>query len=580
MERIEERAARWGIETQYWDGLGRRRSVEPETLARLLEILQPDANAPPLHHAPGKSRAYQGPASGRMWALAVQLYGVRSQRNWGHGDFTDLAGLIEIAARSGSAGIGVNPLHALFDDRADCYSPYSPSSRLFLNTHYIDPGAIPEFPGLAAAGLAEAVTVLRTRGLVDYAGVIAAKSRALSLAYDAFVVHGTTARKEDFARFRKRAGNFLARFSCFEFLRRNLPGPWWTWPEEWRSPDDSRLTGLHEQLDAQIGYFEFLQWIADAQLRECRDRAAELGLPVGLYLDIAVGVRADGFDAWNEQNIWQRALEIGAPPDPLNIEGQQWGLAGVNPFALAEQDCAPFRRLLQASMRYAGAVRLDHAMGLQRLYLIPAGMRGDQGAYVRFPFERLLAILAEESMAHHCIVIGEDLGTVPEGFRERIAGAGIWSYQVMLFQRARDGGFIAPDLYRENALVTFSTHDLPTFAGWKSGHDLDVKRALGMDPGETPEERRDALEAFARTLSHHDCPGLDYANVIAFLAKTPSRLLMVSVEDALSLMEQTNVPGTIAEHPNWRRRLPVSLEDLEEQSGLKPLAGILKDAGR
>jgi 4-alpha-glucanotransferase len=579
---LKTRAAQWGIDTEYRDGFGRNRVVEPETLTRLLDILTAEGEPLPRGVAAPHARAYQGSdaAPRRLWALAVQLYGIRSRRNWGHGDFTDLKGLIDLAAGFGASGIGLNPLHALFDDRPDEFSPYWPSSRLFLNTHYIDPEVIPEFVGLAAAGLTDRVAALRAASLVDYAGMIAAKSAALTLAYDAFRREGTAQRKDEFGVFRRLGGDLLVRFSCFEFLRRRYSAPWWKWPKVWRAPDDKRLAGLRRREGVAIGYYDFLQWVADEQLQNCRERAAALGLPVGLYLDIAVGVRPDGFDAWNEQGIVERGVEIGAPPDPLNLEGQRWGLAGVNPIALQKKDCEPFRRVLRASMQYAGAVRLDHVMALRRLYLIPAGMRADQGAYVKFPFESMLAATAEESAAHRCIVIGEDLGTVPENFRETVGQAGLWSYQVMLFQRADDGGFVAPEMYRENALVTFSTHDLPTFAGWKSGHDLTVKRTLGLDPGETAEERKAAQEAVARTMAWHGFPALDYPDVIGFLATTPSRLLIVSAEDVFGAVEQVNVPGTVAEHPNWRRRLPVDLEDMGDAPLLISVADILAAAGR
>jgi 4-alpha-glucanotransferase len=585
MDGLKERAARWGIETEYWDGLGRRRDVEPGTLLRLLDILNA-SGTPPMppasRLASPPAHAYQGvgAAARRFWALAVQLYGVRSRHNWGHGNFTDLTHLIELASRLGAAGIGLNPLHAIFEDRPDEFSPYSPSSRLFLNTHYIDPEAIPECPTAAATGVAEAVAQARTSMLLDYANVIAAQARAFGLAYEAFLHRGTGQRKQAFAEFRRDGGSLLLRFSSFEFLRRRFASPWWTWPQEWRAPNDKRLAALHASEEVAIGYYEFLQWVADTQLRACGERAEALQLPIGLYLDIAVGTRSDGFDAWNDQAVVERALEIGAPPDPLSLEGQRWGLAGVNPIALEAENCEPFRRVLRASMRYAGAIRLDHVMGLQRLYMIPEGMRADQGAYVQFPFDRMLMIAADESAANRCIVIGEDLGTVGENFRERIAAAGIWSYQVMLFQRAADGGFIAPSLYRENALVTFGTHDVPTFAGWKTGHDLNVKRALGLDPGETADERKAAEDAMARTLAWRGFPTLDYPDVIAFLASTPSRLLMVSVEDALGLIDQVNVPGTVAEHPNWRRKVPIDLEDLEDQPMLKNLCKIFAAAGR
>jgi 4-alpha-glucanotransferase len=579
MDSIEEHAARLGVETQYWDGLGRHRIVPPEVLARLLEIIgsNGEPSAQGASPAPAAKPAYQGNdnAPERMWGLAVQLYGVRSRRNWGHGDFSDLESLIEIAAGLGASGIGLNPLHALFDDLADAYSPYSPSSRLFLNSHYIDPERIEEFPGLQAAGLADEVAALRQAELVDYAGVIKAKTSAIALAYRNFQHNGTARRKQEFANFRERAGLTLIRFACFEFLRRQFDGPWWTWPAEWRTPDDQRLGTLRSAQDDAIGIHEFVQWVADSQLRACRDRAGALGLPIGLYLDIAVGVRTDGFDAWNEQSVFEPAVEIGAPPDRLNLEGQRWGLAGINPIALAAEDCESFRRMLRASMQYAGAIRLDHVLGLKRLYLIPREMRADQGAYVRLPFERLLAAASRESLASRCIVIGEDLGTVPDGFRDTLADWGIWSYQVMLFQRAADGGFVAPDHYARNALVTFATHDLPTFAGWMSGRDLAVKRDLGMDPGETDKERAAARDAIARTMASRGLNTLDYPSVGKFLSETPSRFLVVSVEDALGLVDQVNVPGTIAEHPNWRRRLPVYLEDLEDDPRLGALADIL-----
>jgi 4-alpha-glucanotransferase len=577
MGSIEDRAAQWGIETQFWDGLGRHRVVQPEVLSRLLDIFTANSTTPPRGAALAPSvsgQAYQA-GSARMWALAVQLYGVRSRRNWGHGDFTDLIGLIELAANLGASGVGLNPLHVSFDEDADAYSPYSPSSRRFLNSHYIDPEKIEGFRVETVTGLADEIGRLRQAELVDYAGVIKAKSRALKLAYQAFQRSASASRQRAFAIFRDRSGAILTRFSCFEFLRRRIGGAWWTWPEEWQTPDDNRLSALRESEQAAIGYFEFLQWVADEQLSACRTRAEALKLPIGLYLDIAVGVRADGFDAWNEQGVMEPALEIGAPPDRLNLEGQRWGLAGVNPIGMETHNCASFRGVLRASMRYAGAIRIDHVLGLKRLYLIPRELRADQGAYVRQPFERLLAAASEESIANRCVVIGEDLGTVPDGFRQELAKSGIWSYQVMMFQRAEDGGFIAPDHYSNNALVTFATHDLPTFAGWKSGHDLIVKRKLDMDPGETDEQRAAARDALVRAMTWRGLPVFDFPSVVQFLMETPSRLLVVSAEDVLGLMQQINVPGTVDEYPNWRRRLPIDLEALQDDPQLMALANIL-----
>jgi 4-alpha-glucanotransferase len=658
MDRLFERAARWGIETQYRDGRGTQRSVGPEALARVLAIIA-DSNRPRRRLLPqtvvvrnglglslrlrtrapitvrwgilshekdgkiaggesassvielpddlptgtyrlkvaakssGKERieeaallsapphAYQGAEDvpRRLWALAVQLYGVRSRRNWGHGDFGDLAVLLDLAADFGAAGIALNPLHVLFDDRAKEASPYSPNSRLFLNPLYIDVEAVPEFPGLGAAELEQEVEVLRGREFVDYASVARAKMRALQLAYEAF---GRTqgARQGAFESFRRAGGSALTRFACFEFLRRRFGTPWWEWPAQWRTPTDTMLDELRNANSERIAFFEFVQWLADEQLQNCRRRAHDLRLPIGLYLDVAVGVRPDGFDAWSDQNSLLPTLRVGAPPDLHNTGGQNWGLAGFHPVGLEVKLFEPFRRMLQASMRHAGAIRLDHVLGLKRLYLIPDGMRPDQGVYVRFPFEALLAVGAQESVRHRCIVVGEDLGTVPENFRDTLSDWGIWSYQVMLFERRADGSFLPPESYRDNAIATFTTHDLATFAGWTRGNDLAVKRRLGIDPGETDLQRREAQRELRSALSAGGNPAIDFPAVAGFLARTPSRLLVVAIEDALGVCDQANLPATIDEHPNWRRRLPVALEDLKSQPGLRTVADAIVAAGR
>jgi 4-alpha-glucanotransferase len=527
-------------------------------------------------------RAHQGGASApwRMWALAVQLYSVRSSRNWGHGDFTDLWALVELAADLGASGVGLNPLHALFDDRPSEPSPYFPNSRLFLNPLYIDLDAVPEFPGLRAAGFEASVARLRGEGRVDYHAVADTKTRALRLAYGSFRQSGNSARREAFARFRRARGSALMRFACFELLRRKFDAPWWEWPLPWRSVDDEALAGLRRTEEAELGFFEFMQWLAHEQLDRCRIRAGERGLAIGLYLDVAVGVRRDGFDAWCDQDAVLPGVAIGAPPDVLNRSGQNWGLAAFNPVALEARRFEPFRRMLQASMQYAGAIRLDHVLGLKRIFLVPDGMTAEHGAYIRCPFEALLAVTALASAEAGCIVVGEDLGTVPEQFRETLTDWGIWSYQVMLFERLPGGAFAGPDAYRENALVTFATHDLPTYAGWRGKHDLAVKQALGIDPGESGEEREGAFKALHQALAGHGLAAGSFAAVGRYLADAPSRLLVVSIEDLLGVQEQVNLPGTIDEHPNWRHRLPIDLEDLKNQEGVIAVADSMRSAGR
>jgi 4-alpha-glucanotransferase len=529
-----------------------------------------------------RDRAYQGgqTAPGRMWALAVQLYAVKSLHNWGHGDFTDLAALLDLAADLGAAGVGLNPLHALFDDRAADASPYAPNSRLFLNPLYIDVHAVPEFPGLKAAGLEEEIEQLRRQDLVDYESVARAKMRALELAYDGFRRQGTKERHDAFELFRQTGGSTLVRFACFEWLRRRYGLPWWEWPTEWRRADDEKLAALRRSEAASIGLFEFVQWLAHDQLDCCRAKARERGLPLGLYLDIAVGVRSDGFDAWCDQDAILSGMAVGAPPDALNTAGQNWGLAGFNPSGLETRRFEPFSRMLRASMRYAGAIRLDHVLGLKRLYLIPHGVRASEGAYIHFPFEAMLAVAAWSSLEHRCIVVGEDLGTIPENFRETLADWGIWTYQVMLFERSGSGAFFPPENYRRNALVSFGTHDVATFAGWRDQHDLAVKRALGLDAGETGEQRQAAHDALRHALQRHGLQSADFTSVARYLADTPSRLLIISMEDVLGVKDQVNLPGTTNEHPNWRRRLPVPLENLKDQPALALVADVMQSAGR
>jgi 4-alpha-glucanotransferase len=511
----------------------------------------------PLIVAPPK--AYSGDFD-RCWLLAVQLYGVRSARNWGIGDFTDLEGLIDLAAQLGAEGVGLNPLHALFDDRPGDCSPYSPNSRLFLNPLYIDvekllPGALTESN--------DTIARLRQSDTVDYVAVAGLKWRALRLAFDVFRANPKSKGHAAFTKFRAERAPLLSRFACFEMLRHKFNKPWWGWPEEWRQPDEAKCARLRNGPDAaEIEFVEFVQWAADRQLQACRDLAAKKGMKVGLYLDVAVGVQSDGFDAWNEQVAISRHLAVGAPPDPLNTAGQNWGLAGFIAAGLEIKSFEPYREMLRASMRHAGAIRLDHVLGLKRLYLVPHGFAADNGVYVQMPFEPLLATTAQESVAHRCVVIGEDLGTVPEGFREQMAEWGIWSYQVMMFERDDRGAFRDIDHYTPNALVTFNTHDLSTYAGWRSFSDLALKRSLGIDPGETDDARWHALTMLNDVLRHHAIDRHDIHAVASFLARTRSRLLTVSLEDLLGVIDQPNIPGTVNEHPNWRQRLPVALDGI------------------
>lgn len=587
MSKLLEDAEHWGVETEYHDVFGKLYSTRPETLARLIDAMElgrfapspPGANVVSNEPTP----AYQG--DGRQhWLLAVQLYAVRSRRNWGHGDFTDLSQLIVHAAAVGAAGIGLNPLHALFPDHAEKASPYAPNSRLFLNPLYIDVDAIPEFPGLDAAGLSDEVEVLRKENMVAYPRVAAAKMHGLRLAYSRFCAQASAERRADFEAFRTDRGEALLRFACFEALRREYaPTRWPEWPQPWRSPERGDLDEYRRTRHDACEFEEFIQWVADRQLAACMEAARVHGMPIGLYIDLAVGIDRDGADAWVNHGVVLADASMGAPPDEFNPGGQDWGLAPLNPHALPANDYKIMRQLMDATMRYAGAIRLDHVLGLQRVFMIPLGFKAVDGTYVRFPFQQLLRVVGEESRKYECIVIGEDLGTVPPGFRETIGRWGLWCYRVMLFEREGDDAhFKLPESYPEMALATFNTHDLPTFRGWLTKHDMAVKHALGRDPGESDEARdwahRKLREILAERADGHATD--DLAAVAAFLAVTPSRLVVISLDDVLGVLDQVNIPGTTTEHPNWRRKLPLPLEELENHAGLRRVADAFAKGGR
>jgi len=583
MNDLTAAARHWGVETEYYDVFGERYITAPETLTRLIAAMAAGGVVPRQIDPPADvTPAYQGDGR-RLWALAVQLYAVRSRRNWGHGDFTDLAQLVRRAAACGAAGIGLNPLHALFADRAEEASPYAPNSRLFFNPLYIDVDAIPEFPGLAAAGLEAEVVALRESEMIAYARVAAAKLHGLRLAHAGFRAGAGAQRRADFDAYRQEQGEPLLRFACFETLRRQYaPAPWTEWPQPWRNPERVQLEQFRQAHEQEVEFEEFVQWNADRQLGACMAAAARHGLPVGLYVDLAVGIDRHGADAWSNHGAALADISIGAPPDEFNPRGQDWGLAPLNPHVLPAHDFRAVRQLMAAAMRHAGAIRLDHVLGLQRLFMIPLGEEAARGAYVRLPFQQLLRVIAEESHKYRCVVIGEDLGTVPEGFRETISRWGLWCYRVMLFEREGDGRFKPPEAYPEGALATFDTHDLPTFRGWLENHDIAVKRDLGLDPGESDEARAWAHQKLREILAEraHGYAADDVAAVAAFLAATPSRLVVISLDDVLGVRDQVNIPGTTSEHPNWRRKLPLSIEALDNHEGLRRVAEVCARAGR
>ena len=519
-------------------------------------------------------QAYQLPAcaSGRrIWLIAVQLYGIRSERNWGHGDFTDLADLVRLASESGAGGIGLNPLHALFPSQPSEPSPYSPSSRIFLNPLYIDVTAVPGYPAEEASTWEHEIPALRAAALVDYPRVAALKRRVLRLAFDRFQAAPSLAAAQDFAAFRAECGPQLRRFAIYEVLSDRFGTAWRQWPERWHHPDDSALADFAATAAAEIGFVEFQQWQAHRQLQACCALAESLHLPLGLYLDFAVGVHPDGFDIWDDPDAFLTEASVGAPPDMLNRAGQDWGLACFNPRILQERSYAPFRQAIRASMRFAGALRFDHVLGLNRLYLIPRDRDARNGAYLRFPVNELLAAMACDSVEQRCLVIGEDLGTVPEGLRDLLDHWGIWTYLILLFARTEEGGIQPPAEFPSRALTAFNTHDLPTFTGWWAGRDLEEMRAAGLTLGESAADREAAREALRQALAEAGVAAdgaPDFAAIACLMAPSPSGVLAIAAEDLVGSVNQPNMPGTWKEYPNWRWRLPVTLEALRQHPGL------------
>jgi (1->4)-alpha-D-glucan 1-alpha-D-glucosylmutase len=591
-----------GIEIRYRDQSGETRQAPESTVRALVARLRPPpdhAVLPPVFVQRDGDRALTVPPGraflppplrdgGRLWGLAVQLFALRSPRNWGIGDFTDLADFIDRAAAAGAGAIGLNPLHALFPEEPDRASPYSPSSRDFLNVLYLDPEAIPDFAECKPArGLRQSpefeqvLSRLRAAMFVDYTGVAAAKLQMLDLLYRHFGdrhLSPMDERGRAFRQFQNETGPALRRFATFHALREHFGStslenmPWHRWPKPFQSAGSAEVADFVRNNVSRIEFFEYLQWQADLQLQRCAERARSAGMPIGLYRDLAVGVDHDSADAWALQDELVDGWSIGAPPDEWNLKGQNWGLPPPHPHRMRATAYTAFRETLRANMRFAGALRVDHILGFMRLFWIPEGVSPADGAYVRYPLSDLLAIVALESHRNHCLVVGEDLGTVPEGLQEALRESGLLSYRLLYFEREESGAFCEPRAWPHQALVAATTHDLPTFPGYWDGTDIELKVGLGLYPSPEREHRdrhmretarRQLVTALRREGFEADVNGPPpVVSVYRCLARTPGQLLMVQLEDLLGVHEQMNLPGTTDQYPNWRRKLPLDIATL------------------
>ena len=514
------------------------------------------------------------------------------------------------AARLGAATVGINPLHALFANQPEKFSPYAPSSRRFLNIAYIDIEAIPEFCEcleakrmFASPGFQANLARVRGYRLVDYLDVARLQRPLLEILYKWFRTQHLDAgdeRGQAFRAFQAEGGHFAELFCTFEALHEKFlkedKGYWRHWPDEFKHPRSPAVSHFASENRERIEFFWWLQFVADQQLGAAHKHAVEAGAGIGLYRDLGVGIAGDGAEAWLEQDNLSLGVSVGAPPDPLALKGQDWGLIPFNPLALREAGYAPFIGVMRANMRHAGALRLDHAMALQRLYWVPPGCSADQGAYVRYPVDDLFRLVALESKRNRCLIIGEDLGTVPEGFRERMDRMSLFAYRVMVFEH-KDGRIKSPAEFDEKALSIVATHDLPSARGYWNAADIAQRIKLDLYPrdGMGEQERADrhadrgklvramADEGLlpadfpdAGPLSDEDADRLSQAAHL-FLARARSRLMMVQIEDVLGLDTQMNLPGTTDQHPNWRRRFPADVQGVLSDPRLTDLAGRLRE---
>ena len=536
----------------------------------------------------------------RLWGVASQLYLLKSGTNWGIGDFTDLRQLAQILVGSGAQVIGLNPLHALFVDDPEHASPYSPASRLLLNVLNIDVRAVAEASACGAAlevirgpEFQRELQVSRDSDRLDYTRVARLKVPILRLIFGSWIARRESAEWALFEEFRRRAHEGFERSCLFLALREHFAAQtpaladWRSWPEEFRNPESAAVAQFARDQHARVTFQAWLQYLADAQLAEAAKAASPMA--IGLYRDLAVGADPSGGETWSNQQAVVALAQVGAPPDIYNPAGQAWGLPPFHPMALRKEAYRSFIDLLRANMRHAGALRIDHVMALQQLYWVPAGSTAGQGAYVRYAREDLIGILALESHRNRCLVVGEDLGTVPAGFRERMAEARILSYRVLFFEK-ENGGFVAPHRYPALSLAVAGSHDLPTIRAWMAGSDLKLKGQLELFPNAKLMkeatlarviDRQQLLAAFKELHLASD-PAMPMNQFVeaahTFLASSSSAIAMIQVDDITQEETPVNVPTTSTEHPNWRRRLSMSLEAIAGDPHFHALTRLLNEA--
>ena len=526
----------------------------------------------------------------KLWGFAVQLYSLKSERNWGVGDFTDLKNLVEISARAGADAIGLNPLNVLSHDYPENCSPYCAISRLFLNPIYIDVENVPEFKPEDLDLLQGEIIGLRNEELINYPSVYRLKIRVLEKLFDRFLEDKKSERYRAFEDFCHEQGKDLENLATYQALYeekcKTVWGGWRAWEEKLQNPSSLAVKEFAKKHQKRVEFFKYLQFETFRQLEEVQAKIKEKGLKIGLYRDLAVGVGQDSAELWSNSDVYLKDAGAGAPPDALFVQGQKWGLGAFDPYALKEQKYEPFIKVLRANMRCAGALRMDHVMSLMRLYIIPNQEK--IGTYILYNFEDMLNILAIESYLNRCVIVGECIGVVPDGFIDRINEKNLYSLGVLWNERwdACLGDFKSPSDYPLKSFSSIGTHDMPPLRMWWFGYDIEERFRVGIIPNEETKVRdyhqreldrwkllfaldsnavwpQDNLRKNNYIYGEAYPEGIEEA-VHRYVSRSASKVFLAEFENIFHVEKMQNLPGTWKECPNWQRKLPVSLEKMEE----------------
>lgn len=525
--------------------------------------------------------------SAKLWGYSLQLYALRSKRNWGVGDFTDLKSFATMCKKAGADVIGLNPLNVLFHDFPENASPYSSISRLFLNPIYIDVENVPGFNEQIKAKYEKEICEAKKGDHIDYTKVYSLKAKVLAELFEQINKHKNYVK--EFENFKNEKGWNLDTLATFQALysqqSKTVWGGWCSWDKELQNPNSVKVNEFKKTYAKKIEFFKFLQFEADRQLQEVYNEVKTLGLKVGLYRDLPVGVCKDSAELWADRYIFVDKAGAGAPPDAFFPTGQKWCLGAFNPFELKNRAYEPYLKILRANMAYAGALRIDHVMGLMRLFMIPDNK--DEGTYIHYNFDDMLGLLALESHLHKCAIVGESIGNVPDGFLDKLREYNLYAISVIWAERWNEGNgdFKMSEDYPVNAFVSVGTHDMSPLKMWWFGYDIELMRKLNLsteDDKNAAYKRRErdrymllnALD-FNRVWPEDNLRRADYLYgegypegiteaVHKLVAKSKSKVVMLQLEDIMGVDKLQNLPGTDREqYPNWRLRLPVDLEDLE-----------------